>query len=132
MDDHEFKIPDNVVVRSSVKHSLLFPFAHLLITHGGHGTIMRALSYGLPIICLPMGRDQDDNAIKVAMKGCGIKLSPGSGPPKIQKAVNRILGDSTFRINARKMQDEINKPNNMEKVIEEISDLVKYQKAATK
>ncbi len=129
MEHHEFKNSDNVVVMKSVKHSMLFPHANLVITHGGHGTIIRALSYGLPIICLPMGRDQDDNAIKVAIKGCGIKLSPKSSPRSIQKATEQILRDNKFKINAKKMQVEINKPGSIEEVIAEINGLINKRKS---
>jgi MGT family glycosyltransferase len=131
MEDHEFIIPDNVVVMKSVKHSMLFPHANLVITHGGHGTIIRALSYGLPIICLPMGRDQDDNAIKVAIKGCGIKLSLKSSPRSIQKAVELILRENKFKINAKKMQVEINKPSSIKEVIAEINDLINIKKTVS-
>ena len=131
MEDQEFTVSDNVVVMKSVKHSMLFPHANLIITHGGHGTIVRALSYGLPIICLPMGRDQDDNAIKVAIKGCGKKLSPKSSPRSIRKAVEHILSDNKFKINAKKMQAEINKPGSIEEVIKEINDLINKKKSVT-
>jgi len=41
----------------------VFPLADLVITHAGHGTLMRALSHGLPLVCLPMGRDQNQTFI---------------------------------------------------------------------
>lgn len=131
MENQDFMMPNNVVVMKSVKHSMLFPHANLVITHGGHGTIIRALSCGLPIICLPMGRDQGDNAIKVAIKGCGIKLSPKSTPNRIQNAVKQILRDNQFEINAKKMQVEINKPGRIEEVIAEINGLVDKKKTVT-
>ena len=43
----------------------MFPDAAAVVTHAGHGTIMRALAHGIPLLCLPMGRDQDDNAARV-------------------------------------------------------------------
>ena len=124
MEEHEFTVPENVMVLKSMKHSMLFPHADLVITHGGHGTIIRALANGLPIICLPMGRDQDDNAIKVTLKGCGIKLSPRSSSFSIQKAVKQILGDNSFNLNAEKMQNEINKPSRIGEFITEITNLI--------
>jgi len=89
--DIELECPDNVVVLKSTKHSLLFPHVDLVITHGGHGTIMRSLAYGLPVICLPMGRDQGDNAIKVERCKVGIKLAARSSPSRISEAIQQIL-----------------------------------------
>lgn len=102
-----FDVPDNVIVVSSAPHSQVFPLADMVITHAGHGTIMKALSHGLPLVCLPMGRDQNDNAAKVEYHGCGISLSAKSGPQKIQKAVLHILADSKIKQQAAQFKEEI-------------------------
>ena len=105
--EEKFSIPDNVVVVKSAPHSQIFPMADLVITHAGHGTIMRSLQHGLPLICLPMGRDQDDNAVKIDYHGCGLKLKPGSGSEEIKNAVYKILGDKRYKHNAEKFQQEL-------------------------
>lgn len=128
MEDMEFLTPDNVVVMKSVKHSLLFPHADLVITHGGHGTMMKSLVNGLPIICLPMGRDQADNAVKIELNGCGIKLSPKSRPHQIKKAIQRVLSDEKYKRNAEKMRKEILSNNGMDSTLKEISDLISNNK----
>ncbi|NNE28993.1 MAG: hypothetical protein HKN16_05130 [Saprospiraceae bacterium] len=133
MEDQHFSTPENVVVLRSVKHSLLFPHVDLVITHGGHGTLMRALSNGLPILCLPMGRDQDDNALKVEVSGCGLKLSPKSGSLKIKKAVKQILENPKFSKNALEMSESINGVETIDKVLIEIDGLLaKNQLITTK
>lgn len=131
MEGINFTIPENVLVLKSVAHSLLFSQADLVITHGGHGTIIRALSHGLPIICLPMGRDQDDNALKVVSKGCGIKLPRKSGSTKIKKAIARIFSNDSYKRNARKMKDELGEETGIEEVIEEINHLLIAEKRLT-
>ena len=92
MESESFDIPENVTVTASAPHDLVFPHADLVITHAGHGTIMRAFRHGLPLVCLPMGRDQNDNAAKVNYHGCGIRLSRKSGAPEIRRAVDRRRG----------------------------------------
>ena len=79
---------------------------------------------GLPIICLPMGRDQNDNAIKIEQHGLGVQLSPKSSALKIRKAVKEVLSDNTFNKNVEKMKDEINANSGMNEVIAEIENLV--------
>jgi MGT family glycosyltransferase len=107
MSSTEFDAPENVKVVNSAPHSILFPKAALVITHAGHGTIMRSLANGLPLVCLPMGRDQKDNSAKVAFHGCGIKLDPSASPAKIRKAVQSILQDRGYKERAMYLQEEI-------------------------
>lgn len=124
MNGAEFPVPENVVVRQSVSHSRLFPHADLVITHGGHGTIMRALSHGLPVVCMPMGRDQADNGIKVERSGCGIMVSAKSSPERIRKAVMQLVSDGTCKRNAQRMKEQIHSGQNLGEVLEEIEALL--------
>lgn len=123
LNKNSFNVPDNVIVVDSAPHSKVFPDADLVITHAGHGTIMRALSHGLPLLCLPMGRDQNDNAVKVKHHGCGIGLSAKVGAGKIREAVQRILNEESFKEVAVSFQGMIhaNKKENL--IIQELEDL---------
>lgn len=96
LDPGDFTAPENVTLVRSVPHSEVFPHADLVVTHAGHGTIMRALSYGLPLLCLPMGRDQYDNAAKVVYQGCGLQLSPQASVERLRKSIERLLTDTGF------------------------------------
>ncbi|MCB0603019.1 MAG: glycosyltransferase [Saprospiraceae bacterium] len=124
MGHYDFSLPDNVVTLSSIKHSLLFPHADLVITHGGHGTIMRALSYGIPLICMPMGRDQYDNALSVELSGCGINISAKASSSKIRSSVEHVLLQGTYRNNVEHMREQIKSNEGMDAVIAEINDLI--------
>ena len=44
--------------------------------HGGSGTIVDALSLGIPVVVLPMGADQVDNADRCEALGTNIALDP--------------------------------------------------------
>lgn len=123
IDEERFDVPENVVVVKSAPHSQIFPMADLVITHAGHGTIMRSLQHGVPLICLPMGRDQDDNAVKIAYHGCGLKLKPGSGSVKIKKAIQKILMDKRFKKNAQNFQKELKNTPYEHEMIKRIENL---------
>jgi MGT family glycosyltransferase len=96
-------VPDNVVVVASAPHAQVFPHAAAVVTHAGHGTVMRALVHGLPLLCLPMGRDQDDNAARVFAHGAGLRLRPAVNPARIAGAVRRLLTEPAFRANAERI-----------------------------
>jgi MGT family glycosyltransferase len=118
-----FNVPKNVVVMESAPHSEVFPEADLIITHAGHGTVMKALSHGLPLVCLPMGRDQNDNAAKVFYHGCGLKLSKKANSKKIRKAMLQILNDPSYRKGAAKFQAELAKDAYVNVGVEELEGL---------
>ena len=46
----------------------------LTVTHCGHGTVMKSLAAGVPMVCIPMGRDQNDNAARIVHHGAGLRL----------------------------------------------------------
>ena len=58
----------------------VLPQAAAVVTHAGLGTVHAALAHGLPLVCLPIGRDQPDNAARVEWHGAGLRLSPKSPP----------------------------------------------------
>lgn len=124
LDKNSFNVPENVIIVESAPHSKVFPEADLVITHAGHGTVMRALSHGLPLLCLPMGRDQNDNAVKVKHHGCGIALSANAGAGKIRKAVQQLLSEKSFKEAAVGFQEMIHDSKKENLIFQEIEDLI--------
>lgn len=109
IDPAQFKSTDKVKVVRAVPHSAVFPFSSAVITHAGHGTVMRALAHGLPMVCMPMGRDQKDNAVKVEHHGCGVRLDQKAKPETIRKAVEKVLQDPKYRTHAELWQQRIHR-----------------------
>jgi len=103
MAAERFTLPENVVAAASAPHARVFPHAAAVVTHAGHGTVMRALAHGLPLLCLPMGRDQDDNAARVFARGAGLRLRPSATPRRIAAAVGRLLSEPGFRARAERL-----------------------------
>ena len=79
----------------------------MLLTHGGHGTVMKGLVAGVPIVCMPTGRDQPDNAARLTHRGAGLKISKKASPAKIAAAVRQVLDDPSFRTAAARLGDQL-------------------------
>ena len=90
------RIPSNVEVTAWADHDALLPTCAAAITHGGLGTTLRALAHGVPLLLLPLGRDQAFNAARVVEYGAGIQLTPDAGPAAVAGAVARLLDEPGF------------------------------------
>jgi MGT family glycosyltransferase len=93
----------NTVVVRSAPHAQLFAEASVVVTHAGMGTVTRALASGVPLVCLPMGRDQHDVAARVVHAGAGLRLRSSANPAAIRTAVERVLREPDFRAAARQL-----------------------------
>lgn len=91
-----FRAPGNAHVIDRASHDALMRDAALVVTHGGHGTVMRALAHHRPMLCLPMGRDQNDNAARVAARGAGIRLAPDADASALREAIGTLLAEPRY------------------------------------
>ena len=71
--------PLNVTVVDDASHDMLMAEAAAVITHGGPGTVIRSLVHGVPLLCMPMGRDQHDNTARVAALGADLTVDRNWG-----------------------------------------------------
>ena len=94
--------PPNVTVRGFVPHDLLLPHMAAVISHGGLSTITAALTAGVPLVCIPQGRDQPDNAKRVAASGVGRVVAADAPPADIATAVRELLADPAALREARR------------------------------
>ena len=103
LDPAEFEAPAHVAVIRGASHGALLQDAALFITHAGHGSTLRPLMAGVPLLCLPMGRDQNDNAARVTHRGAGLTLPVDARPEAIATAVRRLLDEPTFKTAAESL-----------------------------
>jgi MGT family glycosyltransferase len=95
-------LPGNVEVSAWTPHAEIMPRAALVITHAGMGTVMTAMAHGVPMLCLPMGRDQDGNAARVEHLGLGRVLPADASTADIAGAVRELLADPALGNHARR------------------------------
>jgi UDP:flavonoid glycosyltransferase YjiC (YdhE family) len=103
VDPAAIRAPSNVDVRRWVRHADVLPSCSAVLTHGGHGTVIKALAAGVPLVVAPLGRDQPDNAARVVRAGAGLRVSRKASVTDLQKALGRVLDEPRFRAAARRM-----------------------------
>jgi UDP:flavonoid glycosyltransferase YjiC (YdhE family) len=123
-DPAEFDVdPSRVHIERFVPLSDLLTGVSAVVAHGGGGTVLAALSRGLPLVLLPQGADQFLNARQVAFAHAGIVLLPeqttptaiGSAglnaeratPAAIGSALRLALTDRSLRAAAQRVAEEI-------------------------
>jgi MGT family glycosyltransferase len=101
--------PSQVWIERYLPHALLLPRCDLVITHGGYGSVMACLDAGVPMVVLPLaGGDQAGNAERCAALGVArVVPSAQHTPEAIRDAVRDVLGDPSYRENARRLREQI-------------------------
>jgi UDP:flavonoid glycosyltransferase YjiC (YdhE family) len=91
------EVPANAVLVDWLSYSQLMPAASLVVSHGGHGTVARALGAGTPVLVCPITGDMSETAMRVAWAGCGLSLPWRlCRPAPLRWAAQRILADPSF------------------------------------
>ena len=91
-------VPPNAVLVDWLGYTQAMAAADLVVCHGGHGTVARALGAGRPLLCCPAVGDMTENGARVAWSGAGLSLPWRLlGRGSLRAVVRRLLGDGSFR-----------------------------------
>jgi len=107
LQPEEVRAPRNAVLLQSAPHDAVMREASIVVTHGGHGTVTRALVQQRPLLVIPHGRDQGDNAIRVTERGAGLSLPNTATQEEIAQALRRLLEDPSLASAARQLGSAI-------------------------
>ena len=100
--DHEpgelATVPTNARVEGTISHAAVLEVGALLVSHAGHGSVMKALWHGRPMVLVPWGRDQPGVAARAAALDVAEVVSRESASAEtIGVAVDRALGSESMR-----------------------------------
>ena len=98
--------------------------ASAVVTHAGHGTAIKALAHGVPVVAMPIGRDQPDVAARVVASGAGLRLRPEASSDKIATAVGRVLNEPAFAAAADAWRKSIRRDMAEDRAVAELEALV--------
>jgi MGT family glycosyltransferase len=98
------EVPPNATLVEWLSYSQLMPAASLVISHGGHGTVARALGAGTPVLISPIIGDMSETAMRVVWAGAGLSLPWRlCRPAPLRWAARRLLDDPSFTARARRI-----------------------------
>jgi MGT family glycosyltransferase len=95
----ELITPRNAVALSYAAHDPIMRRAALVVTHGGHGTAMRSLRHGVPMVVNPgLAGDQPYVAAAVQEWGVGRALAGDADVEAIRTAAREVLSAPSYRL----------------------------------
>lgn len=119
-------VPGNVNIRSFIADP--FPYykaSNLVISAGGHGTLMETLSFGLPLFSFPdQGHsEQENNAQVVDDRGYGRRLDYSVSSEELLSMISEVVFEGKFSdntANLRKQAETLNGPASVRELLEGI------------
>ncbi len=102
--DPPIDVPANAVLVPWLSYGQSMPACDVVVCHGGHGTLMRALTQGCPVVVCPAVGDMAENASRVDWAGVGVRLPRRFATPRgVRAAVGRVLREPAIARRAREI-----------------------------
>jgi UDP:flavonoid glycosyltransferase YjiC (YdhE family) len=99
-------VPANARAVDWLSYARTMPRCDVVVCHGGHGTVARALASGCAVVVVPAGGDMSENAARVDWAGVGVRVPRRLCTPfAVRLAVGRALAVGRLRRRARELAD---------------------------
>jgi UDP:flavonoid glycosyltransferase YjiC (YdhE family) len=98
------EVPANARLVDWFSYSRTMPAADAVICHGGHGTLVRALASGAPVVTVPAAGDMGENGVRAQWARVGLNLPPRLLSPRtLRLVVQRVLAEPGLEARAREL-----------------------------
>jgi MGT family glycosyltransferase len=117
--------PLNVRFEHYLPHSEILPACSAVLCHGGFNTVMGALVAGVPVVCVPLGSDQDFNAFICEREGFGLALEPEEATvERIRKAVRQIIDEPWYAAQVQSFREALDQEPGLHEAVRGIEKVV--------
>jgi hypothetical protein len=101
-------LPENAVIAGFVPHSRVLERAALVVSHAGHGIVMKSLYFGVPMLLIPWARDQFGVAARAEALGVAIVVErEDCSESNVLAALDRLVTDERLRQRAAKASERL-------------------------
>ncbi|CAG2111290.1 unnamed protein product, partial [Medioppia subpectinata] len=120
-----YELADNMWGENSVPQTKVLPLVDVVITHGGNNSVTESLSFGKPMIIMPLFADQYDNAQRVHEKGFGIRLNPHNcSEQQLLDSIEKLLNNKELKHKLSMASKRMLNSDSLQKAAEKIESLV--------
>jgi zeaxanthin glucosyltransferase len=100
----------------------------LTITHGGMNTILDSLTYGVPLVAIPITFEQPGNAARIRSTGVGKVISLQKlGVSNLKSAIERVLSENSYKNKARLIQQSIRQAGGVKRAADIIESVISIE-----
>ncbi|WP_433794964.1 nucleotide disphospho-sugar-binding domain-containing protein [Actinoplanes sp. CA-252034] len=139
VDPDRIVVPGNARVVAFATHGPVMRRASFVVNHAGYGTVMRALTHGIGVLCLTgeaedqrvAAFDQPRTADFVVEHGVGLSLPGTAAVEDIRAAARRMLDDHAVRANARRLGELVRRSGGAEAAARRLAALADRVAAGT-
>jgi UDP:flavonoid glycosyltransferase YjiC (YdhE family) len=91
-------VPANARLVDWLSYARTMPLCDVVVCHGGHGTVARALASGCAVVVVPAAGDMNENAARIDWAGVGVRVPRRlCAPAPVRLAVERALAEPRLR-----------------------------------
>lgn len=101
------RLPGRPIVRSYVPQRAVLARSALAITHAGFNTVMDALSFGVPMVALPITFEQPATGARLERVGAARVLQRWRTRRRLGQAMREVLEEVRYRQSAQRLSEEI-------------------------
>jgi len=118
-------LPEGIAAFDYAPHSLVMPRASVIVHQGGIGTTGQALQAGRPMLVVPFGQDQPDNARRCLRLGVGRMLSVGRfSVSRVTRELTELLNNPAYHERAKQVGQQIKEENGTSKACDAIEEVL--------
>jgi MGT family glycosyltransferase len=108
-------LPAHVRLYRRVPQVELLPRVDAVVSHGGNNTVNECLAAGKPLLVLPVGGEQGDNASRVVHLGAGLRAElRRARPAEIGEQLRRLLDEPSFAAAALRCAEVLGRTRGVE------------------
>jgi len=97
-------VPANARLVDWLSYARTMPLCDVVVCHGGHGTLARALASGCVVVVVPAAGDMNESAARSDWAGVGVRVPRRlCAPWPVRLAVERALAEPRLREGAREL-----------------------------
>lgn len=120
------KLSKGIAAFDYAPHSLVMPRASVIVHQGGIGTTGQALRAGRPMLIVPFGQDQPDNARRCERLGIARSLRyTHFATPRVVSELAQLFNDRTYLEQAKKVGKEVEEENGTKRACDAIDQVLR-------
>ena len=118
-------LPRGIAAFDYAPHSLVMPRASVIVHQGGIGTTGQALRAGRPMLIVPFGQDQPDNARRCVRLGVGRTISADRfAVTRVVRELSELLNDPAYRERVKEVGQQVKEENGTKKACDAIEQVL--------